>query len=145
MIFEQRTDALTVMTAFYTVQHPSLAVVRFAADADRGLFVSIIHETMLYTYTDGCAQLAVDVDDFLGDEASPVIEVEDKDVLIVLCKRNSRIVASQIFEVDLSAVSLGYLLIPRGGFNLLCDQSEQLRAEDLDKMCQERIYVSVSA
>jgi hypothetical protein len=142
----QRADeaALSVcMTAFYVIEHPSLATVRFASCADSGLSVSIIHETLLGHYTNGQADLVVEVSGFLGDEASQAIEVEDTDVLIVLCKRNSRIVASQVFEVDTSLCAQGYLLVPRGGYNLLCDQEEQLRAEDLDTMRKPEIHSGV--
>jgi hypothetical protein len=135
MLFENILITMpTTLSAFYTVTHPSCATVRFASDnADPGLFISIIHESMMFGNEDE-SKLCVDVYDFLGGEASPQIEVEDKDVLIVLAKRSGKIVSSQVFEVDLSAVFVGYLFIPRGGFNLLCEQSEQLRAEDLEKI-----------
>ena len=128
----------TTLSAFYVVEHPSCATVRFASDnADPGLFLSIIHESMMLGNLDE-AKICVDVYDFLGGEASPQIEVEHKDVLIVLAKRHNEIISSQVFEVDLTAVFVGYLLIPRGGFNLLCDQEEQLRQEDLEKMSHAR-------
>ncbi len=126
------------LTAFYTVAHPSGVQVRFSSDApfgnDPGLLVSILHESQLCRHIYDEGSFYVDSYEFLGGESSPIIEVEDKDVLIVLVKRHDHIVASQIFEVALSAVAVGYLLIPRGGYNLLVEQSEQLRESDIEDM-----------
>lgn len=133
-MFEMLSAMPTTLTAFYTVAHPSCATVRFSSDnADPGLFISIIHESMMFGNIDE-SHLTVDVYDFVGGDASECIEVEDKDVLIVLAKRANQVVSSQVFEVDMSAVYIGYLFIPRGGFNLLCEQSEQLREEDLERL-----------
>jgi hypothetical protein len=70
-----------------------------------------------------------DLYEFFGSQASPKFEVEDRDVLVVLAKRHDMIVASQVFEVNFGAVASGYLLLPRGGYNLLCDQNELEQVE----------------
>lgn len=137
---------ITIMTAFYTVSHPSFATVRFQCENDLGLIVTIIHQAEMKPEVDEW-KTCVESYDFLGDEASEKIEVENKDTLIILAKRHDKIMASQVFEVDMTTVSQGYLLIPKGGFNLLCNQEEQLRYDDLVAMkkqaTQERLYVIV--
>ena len=143
-MFEQLMTV--ILTAFYTIVHPSFATVRFAGENDLGLIVTILHQTEMKPEADEW-KTCVESYDFLGDQASEKIEVEDKDTLTILAKRQDRVVASQVFEVDLKVAHLGYVLIPRGGFNLLCEQSEQLRYDDLVNLKkqakQERLYVIV--
>lgn len=121
----------TILTAFYRSTHPSFASVRLSADNEPGLMLTVIHRSFMIE--DGTVKLYADVYDFLGNEASPSIEVEDKDVLIVVAERQGHVVGNQVFEVDLSAIHLGYLLIPRGGYNLVYSQEEQLQSLELTR------------
>lgn len=121
----------TIVTAFYRSTHPSFATVRFSADNEPGLMMTVIHRSFMID--EGSVKPYADIYDFLGNEASPSIEVEDKDVLIVVAERQGHVVGNQIFEVDLSAIHLGYLLIPRGGYNLVYSQEEQLESLELTR------------
>lgn len=108
------------LTAFYTVDEVT-GTVRFAADNYPHLALTLIQQGE-YRDADGAA-CYVSRHMFRGDEASPKLEVQDKDVLIVLAKQYNSIIASQIFEVDLSMpYTIGMLLIPRAGYNVLCQQ-----------------------
>lgn len=113
---------ISKLNLFYSMQEP-YARVRFAGDNDPSLFIVLMHQSLIHGENYDVV-VSVDVYEFFGAEASPKFEVEDRDVLIVLAKRHDMIVASQVFEVNFGAVADGYLLLPRGGFNLLCDQNE---------------------
>lgn len=121
----------TVLTAFYRSTHPSFASVRMSADNDPGLALTLIHRSFMVQ--DSQVKAYADILNFLGNEASPQIEVEDKDVLIVVAERQGHVVGNQVFEVDLSAIHLGYVLIPRGGYNLVYSQEEQLESLELTR------------
>lgn len=115
-----------LMTAFYTIQGDYFATVRLSGENDHGLSLIVLH-------TSGSNTEETKEYNFLGHEASPKIEVENRDMLIVLARRTGIVVASQVYEVDTTAVPQGYLLIPRGGFNILCEQDEQMRESEIVK------------
>lgn len=119
---------VTTLLLFYSLNEP-YATVRFSGDNDPGLLFHLIHQTTMWK--ESGIEAYADLYDFLGSEASPRFDVEDKEVLIVVAKRHDRIVASGVFEVDFSMTAQGYLLAPRGGFNLLCDQNEMIEPESV--------------
>lgn len=117
-------DAMVVLvTAFYISLGDHLAILRLRGDNEHALDFLLLHSPY--------ASAATSEYEFLGNAASPKIEVEDRDTLVLVARRKSIIVASQVFEVDTTLVEQGYLLVPRGGYNVLCDQVEQLRESEL--------------
>jgi len=115
---------VSTLNVFYSLHEP-YATIRFSGDNDPALFFVIMHQSLMYR--DACdVQATVEIYEFLGDASSPKFDVEDKDVLIIVAKRHDSIVASHVYEVDFGAThQSGYLLLPRGGYNLLVEQNEQ--------------------
>ncbi len=121
-------DTLPVqLTAFYTVDEV-FGTLRFSADNYPHVGLSLIHSG-IYHDDSGAASYSI-VHDFRGDEASLKLVVQDKDVLILLARTHHSIIAAQVYEVDLSMpFTTGMLLIPRGGYNVLCQQEFMTEAE----------------
>ena len=119
----------TVLTAYFTVAaSETCAKLRLTGDNDPGITITLLHEFstfhrhVLNTPEEREKGYAIAMD-FRGDEASPLIEVSDKDVLVLFVRKYGSIIGSQVYEVDLMLpFSQGYLLIPRGGYNVLVDQ-----------------------
>ena len=119
------------ITAFFVADECE-ATLRIAADSTRYVDMSIIHDSGYRDTRPQCLSTAT-IYSFSGDGASPKIAVADKDIVIILAQQSDSLIATQIFEVDLSmAESTGYLLIPRGGYNLLVDQESMTE----DEMCK---------
>lgn len=123
------------LTAFYTVNEIE-AVVRFAGDSDASVYLTIIQYDSYYE------QAELPSSQFRGDEASSRIAVRDGDVLVLLAKRKTAIVASQVYEVDLSMpLTTGMLLIPRAGYNVICQQ-EFMTEEQLAGLKVNRLTIN---
>lgn len=106
------------LTAFYTFDGLNSAQLRIATNAPE----SPLHITVIV------ARLTeAHVSHFLGNEASEKLEVEDTDRVIILVDRLGDLVAHGVYEVCTALVEQGYLLMPRGGANILLEQCEQLR------------------
>lgn len=107
------------ITAFFVADECE-ATLRITADSTRYVDISIIHDS---GYRDGSLCHLCNVYDFPGDGASEKVQVQDRDVLIVLAKKSDELIATETFQVDLAMVeSIGKLLMPKGGYNLLVDQ-----------------------
>lgn len=122
------------LTAFFTVDDV-IGHIRFAGETDASVYLTLIQYDTYY------AQAELPSSQFRGDEASAKIAVQDRDVLILLAYRKGDIVASQIFEVDLDMpLTTGMLLIPRAGYNVLCEQ-EFLTEEELQGIKVNRLTI----
>lgn len=111
--------------AFYTFDGLNSAQLRIATNAPE----SPLHITVIV------ARLTeAHVSHFLGNEASEKLEVEDTDNIIILVNQLGDLVAHGVYEVVTALCEQGYLLMPRGGANLLLDQCEKLRDSELDQI-----------
>lgn len=113
-------NMLVTITAFYSVDETA-GTIRVAGESTPNLALTVIHEAVIRN--DSGKATFYSAVYFNGDGASSKIEVADRDTIIVLARQYGSIVASQVFEVDLSLpYTTGYLLIPRAGQNIICDQ-----------------------
>ena len=127
------------LTAFYTVDEV-VVTLRIVADNYPHLALTLIQQGV---YHDGDGESAYSIAfPFRGDEAGPKLEVQDKDVLIVLARTHNSIVASQVYEVDLSMpFTTGCMLIPRAGYNVICSQ-EFMTEEELKGLTINRLTIN---
>ena len=133
----------TVLTAYFTVAaSETVATLRLAGDNAPDVNLNIIHEFSPFhrqllsvdpSSKEASKGYAVTMN-FRGDDASLPFEVSDKDIIIVLARKYGSVIGSQIYEIDLT-LPCGYLLTPRGGFNILCDQ-EHLTAKEEDRQTE---------
>ncbi len=100
------------VSAFYTLIDALRARLRIVSENDLALTLTVIHED----YTTVTSQ------DLDGDEASSLLEIKDKQSITLIGRRTSGIVATGVYEVDCSGPDAAYVLIPRGGYNILLDQ-----------------------
>lgn len=114
----------TRFTAFYTYDGRNTATLRIAGDNEASLDVTAIVARLETAH----------VSHFKGNEASEKLYIADTDRVIILVDRLGQLEAHGVYEVCTALVEQGYLLMPRGGSNLLLDQNEQLRDEDLDNI-----------
>jgi len=91
------------------------------AYSHNGTILTILHESA----TDTIAH------EIVGTGATERIEVADGESLTFIGRSSGSIVASQLCEVDCSAIDLGYILLPKGGFNLILTQEGVLREDEL--------------
>lgn len=115
------------LTAFYTFDGLNSAQLRISAELMRSYQITAIVARL----TDAT------VSHFAGNEASEPVTVYDTDRVIILVDRLGDLVAHGVYEVCTALVEQGYLLMPRGGANILLEQCEQLRQEDLDSLSSE--------
>jgi hypothetical protein len=129
-------DTLPVsVTAFFSVDEV-IGTLRFAGENYPHLALTLIHSG-IYRDDSGAASFSC-VHDFRGDAASPKLAVQDKDVVILLARKLNSIIAAQVYEVDLSMpFTTGSMLIPRAGYNILCQQEFLTEAELAGRQCQQ--------
>ena len=115
-----------IISVLFSADDAFHGAVSFVAHNDRQLRLSILHER-----TDG----SIASYDLAGDETLIATQVSDAEALVLLARRSGAIVASAVFEIDLSLVeSVGQLLIPRSLCNILLSQEaapEQRRTAPL--------------
>ncbi len=98
--------------------------------------LTVIHESVNGTTLYG----------MLGNESLYPILVQDKEAVIILARYHAAIVASAVLEVDIAAMTQGYVLHPRSLYNALLEQCEGRGvSDDAPNILVRRIDAEISA
>ncbi len=123
-----------LMTATYVMMDDYHASVRIKSHADAAMRLTLVHES-----TVGMVSYDLPGNGHIGG-----LMVQDAEALIIVARRQGAIVATQVLEMDASQVAIGYLFVPRGGFNVLLEQRDALLAlDDLREREEVRTQESV--
>ena len=95
-----------------------------------GVFLTLIHEAQADTLTHDCIDIT----------CTEHIEVESGDTLTFIARRAGQVSATQLFEIACDVADLGFILSPRGGFNLIVHQDAVGAREHLHRVHGEEAH-----